>query len=303
MMSLRLSNTDGGVAREVVMGRVRENRMHDAYTRTINENQGASRAKSRLALLVSHEDYEDDMPKLLLNKQEIKELENRLQFDAIDNAKKLLGENGSVDGVNAVTVMLFTNNNARKAELLQASRDSTFSMDTADYIAVIEEEGFIQVLDLDIPAYGEDDRRVEDNHFYIYFKADEGLLLTFDTYWGQRNAGNVYFNWQPKEGVGAYRHNFSSGNGGSELQSGYLDCREAIRLMLRNMRKDGTFLPVWERTPRMWLIHHGDMRSEHHPTVGYSVLMDQRLAMLPAFVQRAIGFNPDAAGTEIADAA
>jgi hypothetical protein len=241
------------------------------------------------------------MPKLSLkqNKADTNELENRLRFDAIDNAEQVLGVAASSKSLMAVAIMTMQANSARKNDLLLAREDSTLSMNTGDYITVVEAEGFKQVLKLDIPAYGEGDRRVDPSEFLVYFKQDEAILLAFDTYMGQRNGGHFYFNWRPTEAYDITRHHISGCNGTNDLKAGSSDCREAIRLNIQNMRRRGNFLARWEVMPSLWLVHHGDRRLGTAPDgfaahAYYDKIDQERLSMLPTYVQKAIGFTPAA---------
>jgi hypothetical protein len=81
-----------------------------------------------------------------------------------------------------------------KKELAKINRDNHFRSPLSEIFPILEDLGFKQVLKLKIPKYEEVDR--PEDHYFI-FATEDGLVLTFDTYWGdgQINGGRLLFNW------------------------------------------------------------------------------------------------------------
>jgi hypothetical protein len=77
--------------------------------------------------------------------------------------------------------------------------------------------------------------------------------------------------------------NLPLSGGGGVYES--LDCREAIRYYLGKMRETGTFLPVWENRPFLWLLHYMDTKDEGYD---YKAITASRIAQLPEHVRNAI---------------
>lgn len=182
--------------------------------------------------------------------------------------------------------------NLYKEKLLKQAGDTAFSMSGEEYAANIEAFGFVEVYSEPFTAdrYGKTFEDVLKVYWHPW-----GLLLRFDTYNGQRNGGNVYYNWKPYDGAD-WHSCVSSGSfadaDGECIWVGYHDCREALRYNMRQLREHGELLPVWKYRPRtLWITHYADRDICVGKPAEYERLTQDRLAKLPTHVQQAILFN------------
>jgi hypothetical protein len=211
------------------------------------------------------------------------ELEGRLQFDAIQAAEDLTGlDSHKTDLPVWLAIGMMQANGKRKSELLTAQLDSTFSSKLDYYERVLAAEGFSKVFEMEIPNDPTHEKDYQDKYF-IYWHPD-GLLLSFDSYFGDSvNGGHIYFNFKPNDWKQFCTLNIPLSGGGGVYES--LDCREAIRYYLGKMRETGTFLPVWENRPFLWLLHYMDTKEEGYD---YKAITASRIAQLPEHVRNSI---------------
>lgn len=89
--------------------------------------------------------------------------------------------------------------NQLKRDALLARDDADFNCDLERYKRIIAEEGFREVLRVPFVSVNPWDEK-RDESLYIYFRDKGGVLLAFDTYYGEKsvNGGNFYYNWKPK---------------------------------------------------------------------------------------------------------
>lgn len=113
-----------------------------------------------------------------------------LNTDPLLEAEKMTGESYKTS---KDTVMLGMYNNMllgnMKREMLSAIGDTTFSMKTEDYMSVVQKLGFELVYKTDF----EGDYALESQ--YVLYHNEYGILLNFDTFCGNRNGGNIYYNF------------------------------------------------------------------------------------------------------------
>jgi hypothetical protein len=214
-----------------------------------------------------------------------RELDKRLRFDAIQSAEDLTGlDSHKTDLPVWLGMMLMQANGKRKAELLTANLDSTFHSKLDYYEKVLAAEGFEKVLEMDIPHDPTHEREYQDRYF-IYWHPD-GLLLSFDSYGGDSvNGGNIYFNFKSDDPSEFWKLQLPVSGGGHSGIVDSIDCREAIRYYLGQMRAHGTFLNPWEHRPFLWLLHYMDTKTEGYD---YKAITEERIAMLPEHVRKAI---------------
>lgn len=167
-------------------------------------------------------------------------------------------------------------NAARKQELAQINRDTHMNSTLEDYLAVVRDLGFQEVLKLEVPRYEKDPQDNEGPDYFYVFATEDGLVLRFDTYWGSKkvNGGNLLFNWattsnaQLPGGYGAsggwsgfdrenwkifpqghFKYSFDyetkeevdefrdyCRDGGWIVWSGYFDCRDFLRRRVEGLR-------------------------------------------------------------------
>lgn len=247
-----------------------------------------------------------------LNRDTVAEVEDMFR----DHARELYGS-----GVRQDLVMLghAARANKHKNQLLEQADDTTLSEKLERYHRIIGEMGFEKVLELDFDSDGSR----QNEKFYCFWR--NGMLLAHDTFYGNVNGGNVYFNWKPlpgsktrmpercsgglniKDKTGEVRYNelFPTIGGNKTTNPevlererlwnekwereavfvGSCDCREALRFRTAKLEQEGTILPVWEFRPWLWLLHHGDTKVEGYD---HKKITAERIAMLPEYVRKAI---------------
>ena len=227
------------------------------------------------------------------------ELETRLAFDALNAAEKITGRsiNDGDRPAGEIASMLLQENEDRKRELLLINNDTTFFDTLEHFTAVILDMGFDLALREDfISDSSLDGRNKGQESFYIYAHRD-GMLLAFDTFWGDKmNGGHLYYNWVPNSvndrsgaaGIGSFKEHPEGVefDGRRLIWVGDHDCREALRLKVNRLRKHGRFMPKWGKAPFLWLMHHQDIKAKDYD---YEALNKARIAKLPEWVQEMIG--------------
>ena len=214
-----------------------------------------------------------------------KELENRLKMDALQVAEDMTGTSYKEDESTVwLGMALMQENGKRKAELLTAQLDSNFSNKLDYYERVLAAEGFCKVFEMEIPHDQTHEKEYHDRYF-IYWHPD-GLLLSFDSYFGNSvNGVHIYFNFRPTDVKEFWHLQIPVSGGGPAGLCESIDCREAIRYYLGKMRENGSFLPVWEKRPFLWLLHYMDTKTEGYD---HKAITEERIAMLPEHVRKAI---------------
>src|SRR3989344_628154 len=162
----------------------------------------------------------------------------------------------------------------------QVASDTTLSNKLSDYLKVLTEEGFEEVLKL---SFVGDEGRQES--FFIFFHEGNGIILALDTFGGDKtNGGHFYYNWRPHSGT---KINKCISSGSFSLKDktvwiGDHDCRESLRRNLHNLRQHGTFVNPWIEQPFLWLLHYMDTKKEGYD---YEAISAKRIALLPVKVQ------------------
>ena len=154
-------------------------------------------------------------------------------------------------------------------------------MKTLEYLKLVEEIGFEQVLKVDFK--GNENR---DEVFYIFWDAKRSILLCFDTYGDDVNGGDFYYNWIPKDIHTTYKYTRSGGfekHNDGMVWVGYHDCSENIENVIKKFEENGDFVVQWIKQPFLWLVHYGDNKREE-----YKDINKQRIVMLPEGIQTAI---------------
>jgi hypothetical protein len=170
----------------------------------------------------------------------------------------------------------------------------TWGMKLRDVLKELDEFGFEQVLD--IPFIDKD--TVTQNHYYVYFYEKYGILLTFDTYGGDRvNGGLYYYQWSPH----LHHPCFSSGGWINvdviPTWIGNGDCREGMFESIRELARDGVFVTPWVQANFCCpsFVHYMDYHSDESWDKGYELYKKaadeqtaERFKILPENVQTAI---------------
>lgn len=219
------------------------------------------------------------------------ELDDLLKFDPLDTAEKITGtsihDDGGLDNPSMALGFLLAQDHAKaKTEWLTELGDTTFSNKLDRYQSIIEKYGFEKVLEDTFAANG----RFET---YFIYAHKNGLLLSFDTFGGDRvNGGHVYYNWKPLVEIGEAWECTSSGGYHDTAQglvwAGYHDCREALIHNLNKLNNRGQFVTPWTKPPFLWLLHYGDSKSKDYDHVA---ITKARIERMPEWVQRFISVS------------
>lgn len=100
-----------------------------------------------------------------------------------DNKEQVLGVLGKQMALNQL-----------KSCVLDVKGDSTFSMSALSYLVLIESAGFKKILEIAFRSRGHNNT---EEKFYIHW--NDGMLLVWDTFWGDRNSANLYCEVELKE--------------------------------------------------------------------------------------------------------
>lgn len=210
-----------------------------------------------------------------------------LKFDAFDVAEKLTNSSYRTNPlINDIGLMMHVSKVRGLKATLEKLDDTNISNQLENYLRIVQEEGF-QIL-LALPFSNESG---QEEKLYICFHKTDGILLVFDTYGGKSvNGGHFYYNWKPNDNDPRNGDTVLSSGGyrkeGSELiWSGDHDCREALRLHIRDLREHGEFVTPWVERPFIWLLHYMDTRDSSYD---YEAINKERLAMLPSEVVQSL---------------
>jgi hypothetical protein len=128
----------------------------------------------------------------------------------------------------------------------------------------------------------------------VWWYAEKGILLCFDTYGGDSvNGGKFYYNIKLPESPRVPWSVTSSGGSREDPVGGYIwvgdhDCREGVRFHIDQLAEHGKFVTPWIEQPFLWLLHYMDTKDKKPGCINYKEVNRQRIAMLPQDVQDAI---------------
>lgn len=202
-----------------------------------------------------------------------------LAFDPLGQAERLTGESYKDDGATmSLGFAMHMEHNRRKADALQAARDSHFAMNLAETLALYAEMGFAEVLCDEFA--GTDVTET----FHILWHP-EGLLATVESYGGvRRNCSKVYYNIAMRSTGDMWSRTSSGRLMPGDVWVGDHDAREGIRTNLDRLREVGDFLPAWVERPFLWFVTYAETKRDYD----YAAINAERISRLPAHVIAAI---------------
>ena len=161
-------------------------------------------------------------------------------------------------------------------------------METTGFLKLIDGIGFKQALKVNFK--GHENR---DEALYIFWYKKYGILLRFDTYAGDINGGNFYYNWIPKDGETYY--NYISSGGFRRFDDEFIwigdhDYRN-ININIKKLEENGKFVTPWVERPFLWLLHYKDKEKCSNNTIDkdyYELINEARILRLPKDIQIAI---------------
>ena len=223
------------------------------------------------------------------------ELVGLLEFDGLHEAEQFTGKSIHEDeSTVSLGMLLNISCNKKKEQVLQERGDVHWGMPLSEYLLTLKRFGFREVLH--IPFKKKYDVGVLEDHFFVLWH-EKGILLKFDTYFGNDiNGGSFFYNVEILNGDAKLFYSAAPISSGGLTQdkkvfTGYHDCREAVLHTIQRFELFGTFLKTWVETPFILLIHHGDRINNENFKVSSKRMMEltkQRMLMLPEEVQKAI---------------
>ena len=145
-------------------------------------------------------------------------------------------------------------------------------VETISYIKSLESLGFVKVLEIQFEVKDED-APLHKETYYVYFYEKYGIVLTFDTYTGDVNSGDLYYEWIPNN-IDGKNYEVTSSGGYTKINDHYIwrgshDCRRDIRSIINGLKSMGKFQTPWvcnDRITKPKFVHWGD----HHTPIGSS---------------------------------
>jgi hypothetical protein len=208
-----------------------------------------------------------------------------LNYDPIAEAEKLY------PGSDIGALLLVYHSATRTNEHLQKIGDSCHLSPFDDMIALVESEGFVQIYET---CFVDDlhDGHEHTERFLVFFKADEGIIITLESYRGRVNGANMYYNIDLKpdgynNGCTYSGHFFFNPDGTYSVYIGLHDIREGFRYKLNTLRSNGKFLAKWIERPFLWFLTYMDTKGSYD----YKAMNANVIAQFPQNVIDAISPN------------
>jgi hypothetical protein len=203
-------------------------------------------------------------------------LENLLSVDPLGVAETLTGKSYKDDaGTMSLGFFLAGQHNASKLEALAAAGDTRHGITYDEFERLVLEHGFESILKENFKS-----------EVYQIFWHPEGLLLASESFHRTTlNTAKVYYNWKPYDREIGYRV-ISSGHYTENLVwSGDHDAREGLFFNLDRLRENGSFLPVWEERPWLWLLNYTDSKVDGYD---HEAITASKIARFPEDIQASI---------------
>lgn len=240
-----------------------------------------------------------------------------LNYDALDAAETLLGTSYKEDpDAQALGFVLHLQGVQVKKNLLKSMNDSYYGCPKGEFKMIVERFGFKEIFKLNF--HSESSNQIESLNVMWH----KGILLVYDTYAGNINAGKAYFNYLVTSPYDvAYKgHAFDHLSGSMDTKDeiwmdtrksrfpdtffcgwdhkadtrwvkfGDLDCRQGLIFQLNTMLKYGEFLEKWIRRPFLWILHHMDTKDEKYD---YEAINKERISLFPQEIIEAISPKED----------
>lgn len=216
-----------------------------------------------------------------MDKNSLKEdARNLLKFDGLVAAEKIAGLSYKESALTEEfgLGLMIANNNAKK-ECLEKLNDTHFGMTFAEFISLIESNGFVKAYEEEFPnPHGEE---IIMEKLVVYWK--NGVLLEATSHWNSLNGGSILFNWEPNPNLERYTALNGCSNGPiiigktepkpfynkwtdkwedrienvySNTRDGSCDVREGLFLKISDLEEQGKFISPWIKPPFLWLVNY-----------------------------------------------
>lgn len=232
-------------------------------------------------------------------KQEM--IQKALNFDALKTADEIAEKLG-IENPAGLGFLFHQFASEEKEKMMEITDDTCFHHSLRDYLRIVEDEGFVKILEEDFMGHDAPEK------CFVYMHP-AGILLFVDSYtWtgkeNQVNSATLYYNWKPSNDETYYQSVRSGGfalclHGKIEnrlddalwnhpdaehIWIGSHDAREGFRHRLSLLRDNGTFVFPWVECPWISLIHYGESGSGDVSLNSQMSL--SRFQRLPAIVQK-----------------
>jgi len=132
------------------------------------------------------------------NADEIKKI---LDIDPLSEAEKITGKSYKED--EQTSNLGFLNHilvNEQKRKILKEAGDTQFSNTIEDYLRIVTGFGFEVIYQESFTStHKNDDGKYPTEQLYVLYHYKYGILLQFDTFWGNVNSGKYWYNWSPND--------------------------------------------------------------------------------------------------------
>ena len=229
-------------------------------------------------------------------------VDNLLDFDPLRTAEKITGksykEEEGMGPTNALGFLLMRENSDAKKRALAENNDTYWSCPVTQMLLVADDLGFETVVHEEFEHITWDSRekewkkQEEDNdHYYIMWHPEKGILLTFDTYGRDSNyvdgkftrtgkgptinGSTFYYNWapyaltqdlpkdDPLQDHWSATATRSAWDEKLQAFSGNHDAREGMRHKISKLDRFGEFINPWKLPCIFYLTHWGDQKRWH----------------------------------------
>lgn len=207
-----------------------------------------------------------------------------LRFDPLAYAETVTGKSYNDDeATSRLGLLLALQNNEQKHNELSLRDDTYYGSPFWNTLRIYTDLRFTSVHAHLFPSTAAD----QASDRFVVLWHENGLLATLESYGDMTNTTNLYYNWQPNEGVN--RSEFTSSGQFISPEfitwSGNHDVREGLRHILSRLRDHGTLLPTWKRRPSLWLLDYSQTNVDDYD---YTAINEEIIARLPETVREAI---------------
>lgn len=225
--------------------------------------------------------------------------EELLRKDSLLESEKILGKNHYSEfnkGEQGFALFKFILDNKIKEQHLKSVGDTYFNMSWNDFIALIEDYGFIEGLryDFEAPKHGFIGETDKVEEAIIYYHPYKGLILWATSYDNKDhiNDGKVYGMAQYSDNAWDIFNGCSHGDNGEKINIRHFDkdIREGLIHTLNKIEERATLLPKWEGSykPFLWFVDYAESKKDNYD---YKAITREKIRRCPKNMQDIIGLD------------
>lgn len=179
----------------------------------------------------------------------MKNINELRKFDGLQEAENITGKSYKEDdSVVWLGMALSMQNNQEKEKYYNAVDDTLFSNTVKDYLRKTATAGFELIYQEDFvytPDYGE--MKPQNESLYVLFNYQYGILIYFDTFFGNVNGSKMCYNWSPNSA-----HYSNATSSGSFLHDDKTLVFFEEDMETRFVIKDLPEVPKWDCSTQTW---------------------------------------------------